>query len=196
MILASAWMAAAQPQPSLGAGAAVTPSAEPAFKERPPYRIGPGDVLAINVWKEPEITQASVTVLPDGKVNLALVGQVPLAGMTLQEAEQKLVELFKPVITDPEITVTVKEPNSQRVFIVGAVRKEGPIKLVTEMTVLQAIAESGGLTEFARKAKIYVMRKEGNKQVNLPFDYSAVLRGQNQEQNIVLRSGDTIVVPH
>jgi polysaccharide biosynthesis/export protein len=168
----------------------------PSFKDRPAYRIGPGDVLQINLWNEPQVSQASLIVLPDGKVNLPLVGEVTVAGSTLQEAEKQLALLFKPYITDPDVTIVIRESNSQRIFIVGAVRKEGAIKLVTQLTVLQAIAEAGGLTEFAHRKKIYVMRIEGAKQINLAFDYEAVLRGQNQGQNILLQSGDTVVVPH
>jgi polysaccharide biosynthesis/export protein len=166
------------------------------FKDRPPYQIGPGDVLQITVWNEPQVSQASIIVLPDGKVNLPLVGEVTVAGHTIKETEDQLALLFKPVITDPEVSVSIKESNSQRIFMVGAVRKEGAIKLVTQLTVLQAIAEAGGLSEFARRSKIYVLRNQGGKQIALPFDYNAVLRGERQEQNVYLQTGDTVVVPH
>jgi polysaccharide biosynthesis/export protein len=166
------------------------------FRERPPYRIGPGDVLQITVWNEPQVSQASIIVLPDGKINLPLVGEVTVAGTTLKETESRLTALFKPVITDPDVSVSVKESNSQKVFIVGAVRKEGAIKLMTPLTVLQAIAEAGGLSEFAHKKEIYVLRTQEGKQIPLPFDYSAVIRGQKPEQNVLLQSGDTIVVPN
>jgi len=168
----------------------------PAFKDRPPYRIGPGDVVQITVWNEPQVSQPSVMVLPDGKINMPFVGEVGVAGFTLKEVESRLNTLFKPFITDPDVSVIVRESNSQKIFVVGAVRKEGPIKLVTPLTVLQAIAEAGGLSEFAHKKSIYVLRTEGTRQLSLPFDYSAVIRGQKPEQNIVLQSGDTIVVPH
>jgi len=168
----------------------------PAFKDRPAYRIGPGDVVQITVWNEPQVSQASVMVLPDGKINMPLVGEVGVAGFTLKEIESRLGTLFKPFITDPDVSVIVRESNSQKIFVVGAVRKEGPIKLVTPLTILQAIAEAGGLTDFAHKKSIYVLRTEGTRQINLPFDYSAVIRGQKPEQNVVLQSGDTIVVPH
>ena len=135
-------------------------------------------------------------VLPDGKINMPLVGEVGVAGFTLKEVESRLGTLFKPFITDPDVSVIVRESNSQKIFVVGAVRKEGPIKLVTPLTILQAIAEAGGLTDFAHKKSIYVLRTEGTRQINLPFDYSAVIRGQKPEQNVVLQSGDTIVVPH
>jgi polysaccharide biosynthesis/export protein len=166
------------------------------FQERPPYRIGPGDVLQITVWNEPQVSQAGIIVLPDGKINLPLVGEVIVAGTTLKETEAQLTTLFQPVITDPDVSVSIKESNSQRIFMVGAVRREGAIKLVTQLTVLQAIAEAGGLSEFARRGKIYVLRNQGGKQIALPFDYNAVIRGERQEQNIVLQTGDTVVIPH
>jgi polysaccharide biosynthesis/export protein len=182
-----------QAQPSPRNATSANPGS---FLERPPYRIGPGDVLQITVWNEPQVSEAGIIVLPDGKINLPLVGEVTVAGTTLKEAEIQLTTLFKPVITDPDVSVSIKESNSQRIFMVGAVRKEGAIKLVTQLTVLQAIAEAGGLSEFARRGKIYVLRNQGGKQIALPFDYNAVIRGERQEQNIVLETGDTVVVPH
>ena len=195
--LASAIIGQAQPAaPKAGKSPSNAIPAAEGFTDRPAYRIGPGDVLQITVWNEPQVSQASIIVLPDGKINLPLVGEVTVAGTTLKEAEAQLATLFKPFITEPDVSVGVKESNSQKIFLVGAVRKEGAIKLLTPLTVLQAIAEAGGLTEFARKGKIYVLRNVGGKQTTLKFDYNAVLRGEKPEQNFALQSGDTVVVPH
>jgi len=193
LLIASGLQAQSAGRPSVEAAAS---AANLAFKERPPYRIGPGDVLQITVWNEPQVSQASIIVLPDGKINLPLVGEIAVAGSTLKEIESQLNTLFKPFITDPDVSVGVKESNSQKIFVVGAVRKEGAIRLVTPLTILQAIAEAGGLTEFARRSKISVLRNNGTKQITLPFDYNAVIRGEKSEQNVLLQTGDTVVVPH
>src|SRR5262249_47625982 len=162
------------------------------------YRIGAGDVLQILVWKEPEASVPSVVVRTDGKITVPFVKEIEVAGMTPAELEKLLAGRFSKYIRDVDVTsVTVvpKEILSQKVYLMGAVKNEGPVSIKSSMTVLQALNEAGGLTEYARRKKIYVLRHENGKQIRLPFDYTAVIRGERTEQNIQVRAEDTVVVP-
>jgi polysaccharide export outer membrane protein len=159
------------------------------------YRIGPGDVLGIEVWKEPDASSASVAVRPDGKISLPMVGEMHAAGLTPNELEKLLAPKYRDLIRVTRLTVMVKEINSQKVYLIGEVKKEGPIRLQAPITVLQALAEAGGVTDYAKRRKIYILRSFANGRQILPFDYDAVVRGDKMEQNIVVSGGDTIVVP-
>lgn len=175
-------------------GAAANPSAASAANIRE-YRIGPGDVLAVEVWKEPDASSASVPVRLDGKVSLPMVGELSVLGLTPAELENILTVKYREFIRDAHPTVMVKEINSQKVYLIGEVKKEGPIRLQAPITVLQALAEAGGITDYAKRRKIYILRTSQNRQLILPFDYDAVVRGEKMEQNISLAAGDTIIVP-
>lgn len=159
------------------------------------YRIGTGDVLQILVWKEPDASVPNVVVRTDGKITVPLVKEIEVAGLTPQELEKILIEKLSKFIRGVDVTVVPKEIVSQKVFILGAVRKEGPVPIQSAMTVLQALNAAGGLTDYAKKKKIYILRTENGKQQRLPFDYQAVIRGERPEQNILVRPEDTIVVP-
>jgi polysaccharide export outer membrane protein len=159
------------------------------------YRIGAGDVLQIAVWREPEASVPAAVVRVDGKISVPLIDEVDAAGYTPLELEKVLGDRFSKYIKNPVVTVIAATINSKRVYVVGGVKKEGPISMVRPMTVLQALNEAGGLVDFARKRKIYVLRNENGKQVKLPFDYQTVLKGEHLEQNIELLPDDTIVVP-
>ena len=177
------------------ASAQSLPSKEPVVAPEG-YQIGAGDVLAIQVWKEPEASVASVEVRADGKITVPLIGEVTAAGLTPTELQDSLVQKFsKYILNGPTVTVEPKEINSRRVYVLGKVKKEGPIPLLRPTTVLQALDEAGGLAEFANQKKIYILRSVGGKQSKLPFNYSAVVKGQHLEDNIVLLPDDTIVVP-
>ncbi len=162
----------------------------------PGYRIGSGDVLEINVWKEPEASVQGVVVRPDGKISLPLVKDLEVRGLTPLELQKVLTTKLSQLINGADVTVVVKEIRSKKVYLVGAVKKEGPVPLLADLTVLQVLSEAGGLTEYAKKKKIYVLRKENGKQIKLPFNYDAVVKGEHMEQNIVLLPDDMIVVPH
>jgi polysaccharide export outer membrane protein len=171
---------------------------KPSAVEPAGYRIGAGDVLQILVWKEPEASVPSVVVRTDGKITVPFVKEIEVAGMTPAELEKILAGKFTKFIRDVDVTsVTVvpKEILSQKVYLLGAVKKEGPVPLKSSMTVLQALNEAGGLTEYAKRKKIYVLRNDSGKQIRLPFDYTAVIRGEHPEQNILVRAEDTVVVP-
>jgi len=160
------------------------------------YRIGPGDALAIVVWKEPEASVPDVIVRADGKISIPLLKETHVAGFTPTELEKMLKEKLGKLITTPDVTVIPKQIRSMRIYMVGAVKREGPIPMTGPMTVLQAITEAGGLTDYAKKSKIYILRTESGKQTKLPFDYKAVLNGDRIEQNILLKPEDTVVVPN
>jgi polysaccharide export outer membrane protein len=160
------------------------------------YRIGAGDVLQVSVWKEPEASVASTVVRPDGKIGLPLLKEIEVAGLTTKEAEKAIAERLSSYIPAADVTVIVAGINSKKIYIVGAVKKEGPISYTYRMTVMQALSEAGGLTDYAKRKKIYVLRAQNGKQYRLPFDYDGVLRGERMESNILLLPNDTLVVPY
>jgi polysaccharide export outer membrane protein len=195
--LPSAALASPAPQPPDASPQAGPPKARLENPNVPQgYRIGSGDILGINVWKEPEASVANVAVRPDGKISIPLVKELYVLGLTPAELEKLLTEKLTPVIRGVDVTVVVKEIHSKKVYMIGAVNKVGPVPLLSEMTILQALAEAGGITDFAKRKKIYVLRTENGKQVKLPFNYDAVTRGEHIEQNIKLLPDDTVVVPH
>lgn len=158
------------------------------------YTIGPDDVLGVVFWRDADMT-GDVTVRPDGNITLPLIRDVRAAGLTpdaLREVIQKAASKF---INDPNVTVVVRQINSRNAFITGEVARPGPYPISGQLTVLQLIAIAGGLTEFADAKQITIWRKHGDKTETLKFNYKDVSRGKNLEQNIVLRPGDTVVVP-
>jgi polysaccharide biosynthesis/export protein len=158
------------------------------------YKIGPQDVLRIDVWKETEISR-TLPVRPDGKISLPLLNDVQAAGLTAMQLASVISDGLKKFITNPQVTVSVTEINSRRIYVTGEVLKPGAFPLLPNMTVLQALSSSGGFTQFARVKSIYVLRKEQGKDVKHPFNYKEVVSGKSPEQNILLQPGDVIVVP-
>ena len=158
------------------------------------YKIGPQDVLRIDVWKEPDISRV-IPVRPDGKITVPLLNDVQASGLTAMQLAASLRDGLSKYLTSPQVTVTVTDSNSRRVYLTGEVTRPGAIPLLPNMTVLQALATGGGFTQFARLKNIYVMRTEDGKQVKHPFNYKEVVKGNLAEQNILLQSGDVIVVP-
>lgn len=159
----------------------------------PSYEIGPNDVLHIAVWKEPELT-ASVPVRSDGRISVPLLDDVQAAGLTPMQLSALLAEKLKRYVTTPRVTVVVTQTNSHRVYIVGEVLHSGPIPLSADMTALQALA-TAGFTQFANMKRIYILRMDNGNAQKIPFNYKQVIRGEAMWQNIVLKPGDTIVVP-
>jgi len=160
------------------------------------YRIGAGDVLEINVWKEPEASVGSAIVRPDGKITLPLIKEVEVDGLTPVQVEKLLASKLESLIHGVDVTVVVKDIRSKKVYLIGAVKKEGPLLLLSNMTLLQVLAEAGGLTDFAKKKKIYILRTENGQQRKIMFNYDEVIKGEKVDQNILVRPEDTIVVPH
>jgi polysaccharide biosynthesis/export protein len=159
------------------------------------YKIGPQDILRIDVWKEPEISRSGLPVRPDGKISLPLLNDVQAAGLSPLELSNVISEGLKKYMNNPQVTVTVLEINSKRVYVTGEVRRPGAFALLPNMTVLQALTNSGGFTQFARTKGIYVLRNVGGKQLKFPFNYKDVIKGNHPEENIELQPGDLIVVP-
>jgi polysaccharide export outer membrane protein len=159
------------------------------------YTIGADDVLAINVWKEPEVSR-TVPVRSDGKISLPLAGEVQASGQTPRQLERELASKLQSFISEPEVTVIVAEVRSQKFNILGQVSRPGTYPLTNASTVLDAIAIAGGFRDFAKQKSIYVLRQipDGG-QSRLPFNYKDVIKGKNSTQNIKLQPRDTIVVP-
>jgi polysaccharide export outer membrane protein len=175
--------------PAMVAQSQPTPTA-PVQTPAPSYVIGQGDVLQIDVWMEPEASGA-VVVRPDGKISVPVIKEIVAEGLTPADLERQLTEKFSKLIVDANVTVVVREIHSARVYMLGEVRKEGSVAIQGPMTVLQAISEAGGLSEYAKRNSIYILRG----QTRIRFDYNGAIRGDHPEQNILLRPGDIIQVP-
>ncbi|MGA7292045.1 MAG: polysaccharide biosynthesis/export family protein [Terriglobales bacterium] len=159
------------------------------------YVIGADDVLAISVWKEPDITR-TVPVRSDGKISLPLVGELVAGGQTPLQLEQEITKRLQSYISEPEVTVIVQDSKSQKINILGMVAKPGAYLLTGSTTVLDAIAMAGGFKDFAKQKSIYVLRQNPDgTQTRLPFNYKEVIKGKNPEQNIRLQPRDTVVIP-
>jgi polysaccharide export outer membrane protein len=160
----------------------------------PNYVIGPSDELNVDVWKEPNVSR-SIPVRPDGKISLPLLNDVQAAGLTPAQLTSAITEKLANFMNSPQVTVIVTAVNSQRIYVLGEVGRAGAYPMLPQMTVLQALSSAGGFSAYANLKGIYVLRTENGKQVHFPFNYKEVIRGQKNEQNIVLKSGDTLVVP-
>ncbi len=158
------------------------------------FTLGPGDVLQVSVWKDEALTK-EVLVRPDGYFSFPLVGQVKAVGRTIQEIQKTLKDNLKEYVPDSPVTVSLSQLNSTKVYVVGKINKPGMYLMQGEMHVMQALATSGGFTRFADKNDIKILRNKNGTQKSIPFDYNDVAKGKNLESNIVLESGDTIVVP-
>jgi polysaccharide export outer membrane protein len=158
------------------------------------YLIGADDILSIVYWREKELS-AEVVVRPDGMISLPLLNDIRAAGLTPDQLRGELTAAASKFVEEPTVTVVVKAINSRKVFVTGQVGKPGPYALNSSVTVLQLISTAGGLTEYAKKSKIMVLRTENGKSVALPFNYEEVLEGRRLQQNVELRPGDTVLVP-
>jgi len=158
------------------------------------YTIKPGDGLDISVWKEPDL-KLPVLVTPDGAFSFPLVGQVDARGKTVTEITQVITERLAKYISDPVVTVSVREIRGNKVYVIGQVNRPGEFIVNPRVDVMQALSMAGGTTAFAALDDIRILRRTGQNQESLEFDYNAVARGKALEQNIELRAGDIVVVP-
>ncbi len=179
----------ASQQPANGSGAAPVAATVPAG-----YVIGAEDILSIVFWRDKEMS-ADVVVRPDGKISLPLLNDVDAAGYTPDQLRTQLVKAASKYLEDPNATVVVKEIHSRKVFITGQVTKAGSYSLVSEMNVLQLLAHVGGLLEYADAKNIVIMRNENGQERRFTFNYKDVVKGKNLQQNIMLKPGDTVIVP-
>jgi polysaccharide export outer membrane protein len=175
------------------------PSAEQfetvAVQSQEEYVIGPRDVLTIVVWKEPELSVPRAEVRLDGKISVPLIDDVQASGKTPLQLKEELTERLKEYVTAPMVTVVVASVGSKLVYIIGEVTREGPVNMMPEMRVLDAISLAGGLNPFAGKSRIKIIRSQGTAPSEFTFDYDRFVDGQDLAQNILLIPGDTIVVP-
>jgi len=157
------------------------------------YIIGADDVLHISVWKEPDMN-VTLPVRPDGKISIPLLDDVQAAGMTPMQLGISIRDKLKKYIADPRVNVAVTAMNSQRIYVLGEVLHTGPMALLPNMTVLQALS-TAGFTQFANLKAIYLLRVQDGKQTKMPFNYREAIKGRGEQQSITLKPGDTIVVP-
>jgi polysaccharide biosynthesis/export protein len=176
-----------------GEGYSSVVTAADLLAESSQFALGVADVIRVNVWKNTDLSQ-TVTVGPDGFVSLPLLGDIHVAGMTANQLAQSLSSRLTAYVVSAEVTVSVVEIRSRQVFVMGQVAKPGQYSLVAPITVLQLIAEAGGLSTFAKRKDIFVLRgTKGNVQ-RLKFNYINAIHG-DVHQNIDLQPGDTVVVP-
>lgn len=182
------------PDPAASDPARPADTAKPAEVVPAGYIVGDSDIIRVNVWKEPEVSQ-TVVVRTDGSISLPLINEVKVSGMTPLQIQDMVAEKLKGFLNNPQVTVTVIEIRSKRAFITGEVARPGTYSLNAQTTVLQLIAQAGGFTPFAKKDSIVVLRTEDGRQSRLKFKYKEVVQGKKSEQNIALHPGDTVVVP-
>ena len=156
------------------------------------YLIGPGDVLEISVWKEEALTK-NLSVLPDGKINFPLIGEVAAAGKTVAQLKKEIATRLVRFVPDPVLSVGVQQVNSLMIYVIGRVNKPGRFVLNTNINVLQALAMAGGLDSFAKRDQVKIFRSVSDKVMIYTFDYDRVSAGRNLRQNITLMRGDVVV---
>jgi polysaccharide export outer membrane protein len=196
------WAQAGSGTSNAGAGTPAAPKTSndpgPVAQNKPhddSFVIGADDVLAISVWKEPDVSRV-VPVRSDGKISLPLAGEVQAGGTTPRQLEKAIAAKLQSYISEPEVTVIVQQINSQKFNILGLVAKPGAYPLTNGATVLDAIALAGGFRDFAKQKSIYILRQSPDgSQTRIPFNYKDVIKGKNVEQNIKLQPRDTVVVP-
>jgi polysaccharide export outer membrane protein len=158
------------------------------------YKIIPGDVLQITVWKEEELNQ-EVLVLNDGTINFPLIGTIEAAGKTTAELQEMIKDKLSKLIPDASVTVAVKAALGHTVSVIGQVTKPGELVMDKDLTVMQALSQAGGLTPYADDGRIIILRRENGKETSIRFPYDDVIDGDELDKDIVLRPGDVVVVP-
>jgi len=159
------------------------------------YKIGSGDILEIITWKEPDFSRAEVLVRIDGKISFPLLGDVQASGRSPLEIQRDIEAGLKDYVGNPIVTVTVKNPGSQKFYILGEVQRTGEYPLIKGLTVLQAFAVAGGFTDWASKKEIILFRHENGKEKVYNINYKKIVNDKDFSQNIAIRTDDTIIVP-
>ena len=183
MFLALTWLAFHIGTPALAQG-----------NESGGYAINPGDVLNVSVWREEDL-QLVVLVRPDGGISMPLAGEISAAGKTVGQLQREIAKRLQKYIPDPFVSVAIQETRGNVVYVIGKVDRPGELVMGRDVDVMQALSMAGGMTTFAAKDDILVLRRQGERQIAIPFDYSRVEKGENLDQNIILQSGDVVVVP-
>lgn len=158
------------------------------------YIIGAEDVLFIHIWKE-EALSKSVPVRIDGKISLPLVDEIQAAGLTPLQLRDTLAQRFKEFVDSPNVSVMVMEANSHKAFITGQIKNPGVYRLRTETSILQIISLAGGFTEWANQNEIIIIRKEKGQEKRISVNYKKIISGEDLSLNILLKSGDTVIIP-
>ena len=158
------------------------------------YRIQPGDVLEVSVWKEEDLVK-QVLVRPDGGMSFPLVGNIQAAGKSIPELQELITERLTKYIPDPVVNVATLKLDGNKVYVIGKVTRPGEFQANRYVDVVQALSMAGGMTPYAADNKITVLRRENGKQRSIPFRYGDIEKGEDLEQNIILQSGDVVVVP-
>jgi len=159
------------------------------------YIIGIEDTMAVNVWKEPELSVKEVMVRPDGKISLPLIGELQASGLTPKQLQDRISDRMKDFVAAPNVTLVILKVTSQSISIVGKVTKPGVYALSSPLTVLELLARAGGFRDEAKTKRISIVRKEGGRTSHFDFNYKEVSSGRNLQQNIMLKAGDVIIVP-
>ena len=158
------------------------------------YLMQPGDVLEVSVWGE-EYLERDVAIQPDGMISFPLVGVLPAAGGDVRQLQEKVAEKLSQYIPDPVVTVSIKDIRGNRIYVIGQVQRPGHFVMNPKIDVMQALALAGGTTPFAALNDIRILRRSGGKLTSIEFRYGDVEKGRNLQQNIILQSGDVIIVP-
>jgi polysaccharide export outer membrane protein len=162
--------------------------------ELPPYAVNAGDVLQVSVWKEPDL-QLEVLVRPDGGFSVPLIGEVAAAGKTVEALQDEITKRLNTYVPDAVVTVAIRQLSGDKIYVLGKVNRPGEYALNRYVDVMQALSIAGGTTAFAALDDIAILRRDGDGQRALEFKYSQVSQGKHLEQNIILQSGDVVVVP-
>lgn len=194
LALCAAQAAAQQPTGTSGTGPVPAPAPSASLREgiSADYRLGAGDKLRIEVYKDPQLSQ-SLQIRPDGKITMPLIGDIAAVGLTPLELRDRLATMLKDYVTNPVVTVIVQEAVASNVYVMGEVNKPGPLAMTGPMTVLQALAMAGGFKDFANTRDIRVLRRTATGVDTIRFNYREAVKGNGAP--VYLRSGDTIIVP-
>lgn len=158
------------------------------------YKLQPGDVLQISVWKEEDM-DSPVIIRPDGRINFPLVGEAQAAGSGVEELRKLITEKLTKYIPDPVVSVSIQKLSGNIVYVIGKVNRPGQFQIVSNIDVMQALSIAGGTATYAALNKIKVLRRENGTLTAIPFQYGEVEKGKKLEQNIILKAGDVVVVP-
>ena len=158
------------------------------------YLMQPGDLLEVSVWGE-DYLERDVAIQPDGMISFPLAGVLPAAGEDVRQLQERLAERLSQYIPDPVVTVSIKDIRGNRIYVIGQVQRPGHFVMNPTVDVVQALALAGGTTPFAALNDIRILRRSGGKLTSIEFRYGDVEKGRNLQQNIILQSGDVIIVP-
>ena len=168
--------------------------AAPTATEAGGYGVNPGDLLEISVWKEVDL-QKQVVVRPDGYFSFPLTGDIRAEGRTVEDVRREVASRVARFVPDPVVSVAIMEPRGSKVYVIGQVNRPGEFPVNRFVDIVQALSMAGGTTPFAQLDNIKILRREGNTQLAIPFAYSDIAAGRRLQQNIVLKPGDTVLVP-